>query len=74
LLFASQAGKHITGQILPVDGGVSAVIAAWPREIQVHIPLSDARLRAIRFARQAEIACSCARSPPTRGCRPRGAR
>jgi NAD(P)-dependent dehydrogenase (short-subunit alcohol dehydrogenase family) len=28
LLFASQAGKHITGQILPVDGGVSAIIAA----------------------------------------------
>ena len=28
VLFASQAGKHITGQILPVDGGVSAIIAA----------------------------------------------
>ncbi|CAN5689200.1 SDR family oxidoreductase [soil metagenome] len=27
LLFASQAGKHITGQILPIDGGVSAIIA-----------------------------------------------
>ena len=26
LLFASEAGKHITGQILAVDGGVSAVI------------------------------------------------
>jgi gluconate 5-dehydrogenase len=26
LLFASDAGKHITGQILPVDGGVSAMI------------------------------------------------
>jgi gluconate 5-dehydrogenase len=26
LLFASQAGKHITGQVLAVDGGVSAVI------------------------------------------------
>ena len=26
LLFASDAGKHITGQILAVDGGVSAVI------------------------------------------------
>ena len=25
LLFASEAGKHITGQILAVDGGVSAV-------------------------------------------------
>jgi NAD(P)-dependent dehydrogenase (short-subunit alcohol dehydrogenase family) len=25
LLFASEAGKHITGQILPVDGGVSAL-------------------------------------------------
>ncbi|MBC7493239.1 MAG: SDR family oxidoreductase, partial [Novosphingobium sp.] len=25
LLFASRAGKHITGQILPVDGGVSAI-------------------------------------------------
>ncbi|HEV7912407.1 MAG TPA: SDR family oxidoreductase, partial [Albitalea sp.] len=25
LLFASQAGKHITGQILAVDGGMSAV-------------------------------------------------
>ena len=28
LLFASQAGKHITGQILAVDGGVSAVHGA----------------------------------------------
>jgi NAD(P)-dependent dehydrogenase (short-subunit alcohol dehydrogenase family) len=28
VLFASQAGKHITGQTLPIDGGVSAVIAA----------------------------------------------
>ena len=27
LLFASAAGKHITGQVLAVDGGVSAVIA-----------------------------------------------
>ena len=27
LLFASAAGKHITGQILAVDGGVSAIIA-----------------------------------------------
>jgi len=26
LLFASRAGKHITGQVLAVDGGVSAVI------------------------------------------------
>jgi len=26
LLFASAAGKHITGQILAVDGGVSAVL------------------------------------------------
>ena len=26
LLFASDAGKHITGQILPVDGGVSALM------------------------------------------------
>ncbi len=25
LLFASDAGKHITGQILAVDGGVSAI-------------------------------------------------
>ena len=25
LLFASRAGKHITGQILAIDGGVSAV-------------------------------------------------
>jgi gluconate 5-dehydrogenase len=25
LLFASAAGKHITGQVLAVDGGVSAV-------------------------------------------------
>jgi gluconate 5-dehydrogenase len=28
LLFASQAGKHITGQVLPIDGGVSAIIGA----------------------------------------------
>lgn len=28
VLFASQAGKHITGQVLPIDGGVSAIIAA----------------------------------------------
>jgi NAD(P)-dependent dehydrogenase (short-subunit alcohol dehydrogenase family) len=28
VLFASQAGKHITGQILPIDGGVSAIISA----------------------------------------------
>lgn len=26
LLFASEAGKHITGQLLPVDGGASAVV------------------------------------------------
>jgi gluconate 5-dehydrogenase len=26
LLFASAAGKHITGQVLPVDGGVTAMI------------------------------------------------
>ena len=26
LLFASEAGKHITGQILAVDGGVSALV------------------------------------------------
>jgi gluconate 5-dehydrogenase len=26
LLFASAAGKHITGQILAVDGGVSAIV------------------------------------------------
>ncbi len=26
LLFASAAGKHITGQVLPVDGGVTAVV------------------------------------------------
>ena len=28
LLFCSKAGKHITGQTLPIDGGVSAIIAA----------------------------------------------
>jgi len=28
LLFASDAGKHITGQWLAVDGGVSAIIGA----------------------------------------------
>jgi gluconate 5-dehydrogenase len=28
LLFASDAGKHITGQVLAVDGGVSAVHGA----------------------------------------------
>ena len=27
-LFASAAGKHITGQVVAVDGGVSAIIAA----------------------------------------------
>jgi hypothetical protein len=26
-LFASNAGKHITGQTLAVDGGVSAVLS-----------------------------------------------
>jgi gluconate 5-dehydrogenase len=25
LLFASEAGKHITGQVLAVDGGVSSI-------------------------------------------------
>jgi hypothetical protein len=30
LLLASAAGKHITGQILAVDGGVSAATAAEP--------------------------------------------
>ncbi len=28
VLFASQAGKHITGQVLAIDGGVSAIIQA----------------------------------------------
>jgi gluconate 5-dehydrogenase len=28
LLFASEAGKHITGQWLAVDGGVSVVLGA----------------------------------------------
>src|SRR6266403_875782 len=28
LLFASDAGKHITGQILAIDGGLTAVLAA----------------------------------------------
>ena len=27
LLFASEAGRHITGQLLPVDGGASAIVA-----------------------------------------------
>ena len=27
LLYASDAGKHITGQWLAVDGGVSAILA-----------------------------------------------
>ena len=27
LLFASRAGKHITGQILAIDGGVSCALA-----------------------------------------------
>jgi len=27
-LFASQAGKHITGQILAIDGGALAVLAS----------------------------------------------
>src|ERR1019366_10604788 len=35
LLFASQAGKHITGQVLPIDGGVSAIVAARIRTIFV---------------------------------------
>jgi gluconate 5-dehydrogenase len=26
LLFASRAGKHITGQVLAVDGGVSCIV------------------------------------------------
>ena len=29
LLFASDAGKHITGQILAVDGGVPSASSAW---------------------------------------------
>lgn len=28
LLFASEAGKHITGQILSVDGGLTAVLSS----------------------------------------------
>jgi gluconate 5-dehydrogenase len=27
VMFCSAAGKHITGQILAVDGGISAIIA-----------------------------------------------
>ena len=45
LLFASAAGKHITGQILAVDGGVSAVHAAVDRHApwtsRVHIPFVE---------------------------------
>ncbi len=28
ILFASDAGKHITGQILAIDGGLTAVLPA----------------------------------------------
>ena len=28
LLFASDAGKHITGQILAIDGGLTAVLSS----------------------------------------------
>jgi hypothetical protein len=34
LLFASDAGKHIAGQILAIDGGVTAAAAEFiPNEI-----------------------------------------
>ena len=43
LLFASQAGKHITGQVLPIDGGVSAIIAAtWAHAHCVRCPRGGA--------------------------------
>lgn len=41
LLFASRAGKHITGQILAVDGGAAAILEGEPRDLastQSHDP------------------------------------
>ena len=72
LLFASQAGKHITGQVLPIDGGVSAIIAAVVRCAEVPRPhplrrACSASSCCASSAARPRSPCSCARSSPTRG-------